>query len=603
MDNYRTTIEQIASFSSDRDFVSYLGFNYAWFVENVYSKKNTEKYRVFFIPKKSGDQRKITSPNNDLKEIQSRLHAVLTTIYKPKASTQGFIEARSILTNADRHSQRSKKNIFNIDIKNFFPSISYNRIKGLFTSPPYNFPEIIGKTIGAISCHNNELPQGSPSSPILSNMICSKLDSNLTALARKAHSTYTRYADDISFSTSSATFPVVLIDEIISIINKNGFEVNKRKTRLMQKNQRQEVTGLIINEFPNVRRSYIRHIRAMLHDWEINGYDQAEKNHNEKHLLIPEKSFYRDFQNVIHGKIEFVRSIRGENDFIYKNLYLKAQTLEASSFPENRRKFTKKITISGMHDYGTCYALIVGINDYDDNSINKLDYCVSDANLITEKLKDCGYTTHNINSGKVSFDNKKPIKDEIESIIRSLCQHVEEDDILVIYFSCHGTRWNGKPYLIMQNTRHNMVDKQGVSIEFIEEELTKSKARVRCLILDACQIGIGRQISTNQDASEFLESLKGARGYALIAASTELQAAHEEHSIKHGAFSYYFANGISVGSEIYKNGFVTISDLYEFIRKNMKLQSASSGYFQEPLRRFEGYGDLPIIIPNNPNKT
>ncbi|MFA4834228.1 MAG: reverse transcriptase domain-containing protein [Patescibacteria group bacterium] len=249
-----------------------------------YSKK--QKYKQFEINKRSGGKRTISAPIFSIKIIQKKLSHILGLIFEPKIVVHGFVAGRSILSNAEKHVKRNL--ILNIDLKNFFDSINFGRIRGLFLAAPYNFSDEVATTIAQIACYDNKLPQGSPLSPILSNMITSGLDYKLQKLAKQYNCLYTRYADDITFSTNKEYFDKNIVlknkndnhswflgKKIVEIINKNGFEINDKKVKVQHKTKRQEVTGVIVNEFKNVRRSLVREVRGMLHAWEIYGIKDA----------------------------------------------------------------------------------------------------------------------------------------------------------------------------------------------------------------------------------------------------------------------------------------------------------------------------------------
>ena len=179
-------------------------------------------------------------------------------------------------------------------------------------------------------------------------MVCARLDSQLRLLAKELHCTYTRYADDITFSTSLSKFPeniayrnsesneVSLGERFLSIIQGNGFEVNWKKVRLQHRNYHQEVTGLTVNQFPNVDRKFVRQISSMLHVWEKFGLASAQYGYVERRVRelelsetqMPEKLF-PPFQEVLRGKINFLRMVRGKDDVIYRkylNWYRKLST-------------------------------------------------------------------------------------------------------------------------------------------------------------------------------------------------------------------------------------------------------------------------------------
>ncbi len=282
----------------------------------LYVISENKKYTEFTIKKKNGKERIISSPNLALKKWQKKLNEVLQLCYINKIAVHGFIANKSIITNAFTHIK--KRNVLNIDIKDFFPSINFGRIRGLFLNSPFNFTKEAATILAQICTFKNQLPQGAPTSPIISNFICSRLDQKMTKLGQKYYCTYTRYADDITFSNTKNNLPENLIEEIINIIREEGFEVNEAKVRNQTRVVRQEVTGLTVNEKININRKYIRKVRAILHSWETEGYETASKKFFGKY----DRHRYKrpSLRTSIKGKIEFIGSIRGKNDDLYKKL-------------------------------------------------------------------------------------------------------------------------------------------------------------------------------------------------------------------------------------------------------------------------------------------
>lgn len=299
---------------------------------HLYIIPEYKRYKRFEITKKRGGIREIYAPATSLKIIQQKLNQVLQSVYNTKPSAHGFLPGKSILTNALPHVK--KRYVLNLDLKDFFPSINFGRVRGLFMHTPYNRNHEVATTLAQICCFNGYLPQGAPTSPIVSNMLCAKLDSQLQKLAKEHRSTYTRYADDITFSTSRPKFPTGLAffsndtgkleigDELKTTIQENGFEINERKNRLQPYSKRQEVTGITVNLFPNVRRDYVRDLRGMLHAWQVYGLDAAEATYRAKYAgKHPEKE--RDnlsFKKVVQGKLNFLKMVKGENNRVYLNL-------------------------------------------------------------------------------------------------------------------------------------------------------------------------------------------------------------------------------------------------------------------------------------------
>src|SRR6266568_2538034 len=190
---------------SPADIADLLEVPYYYLVRILYLSPHRYQYDDFTIPKRSGGTRLICAPPPAILALQTKLNRILRLVYKPRASTHGFVENRSILTNAQSHT--SKRFVLNLDLSDFFPSINFGRIRGLFLAKPYLLPEDAATLIAQICSHNGSLPQGAPTSPVISNMICWKLDRELEKLAHYNKCTYTRYADDITFSTSMKRFP------------------------------------------------------------------------------------------------------------------------------------------------------------------------------------------------------------------------------------------------------------------------------------------------------------------------------------------------------------------------------------------------------------
>ena len=307
----------------------------------LYKVRPENMYTSFKVAKAGNkDGRQINAPHKKLKSIQRKLADVLTCVYKPKVCAYGFIPGKNNSDNAQNHVKRSL--VLNIDLKDFFAQIHFGRVRGMLMKPPYQIGEEAATTIAQIACYNGKLPQGAPSSPILTNMICVPLDNALMRLAKETGCTYTRYADDISLSTYKKEFPVeiVYVDEggihigkkLAQILEKNSFQINPRKITLRKKSQHQEVTGLTVNVFPNVRRGYIRQLRSILDHCKKDGLYTTAKTYIDKgfcknDVIIsakdePEKEkLITDwFIAVLTGKIYYIKTVKGENSLSYLSL-------------------------------------------------------------------------------------------------------------------------------------------------------------------------------------------------------------------------------------------------------------------------------------------
>ena len=331
-------IDDFFHLTSRNEVAEFLGGSLKNLAYNLYVIPDEEKYKLFSIPKKTGGTREICAPISSIKFYQRNLADVLLNIYNTKVCVHGYARGKSIKTNAAVH--RGKRWVVNLDLKNFFPSIHFGRVRGVFKSKPFEFSDEVATTLAKICCYKAVLPQGSPSSPVISNYVCRSLDNSLHAFAIRNKLLYTRYADDITFSTNLKELPealgvitadatLQLSEELLKIITTNHFEVNEAKLHYALKNNRQEVTGLVVNEKVNVKRTYIRQIRAMLHAWQKYGLDNAAEMYFKKYTTKPMPD-YPDllFSKVVAGRIGFVGQIKGADDQVYRNLYGRLKQLD-----------------------------------------------------------------------------------------------------------------------------------------------------------------------------------------------------------------------------------------------------------------------------------
>lgn len=303
----------------------------------------SNRYRKFKIKKKSGGFRQITAPRNQsFKMLLQAVNELFKALYTPSQYAMGFAEHRSVATNAAIH--KGQNYVFNIDLKDFFPSIDQARVWKRLQLAPFNFPVTIASTLAGLcamrerrkdengkSIYKYVLPQGAPTSPIITNMICDTLDRRLAGLAKRFGLRYSRYADDITFSSMHHVYAQdgSFRKELYRIIQQQGFTINDSKTRLQKRGSRQEVTGIIVSDKLNVTKKYVREIRSLLYIWERYGYSvavsrflpryKAEKGHVKKGNS--------ELRNVLDGKLMYLKMVKGEEDSIFQRLYYKFQKL------------------------------------------------------------------------------------------------------------------------------------------------------------------------------------------------------------------------------------------------------------------------------------
>ena len=307
-------------------------------------------YVTFIIPKRSGGERTISVPPPSIQILQAKFKTILDHVYRPKTCVCGFVANRSIVDGARPHKKRAHW-VLNCDIKDYYPSIHFGRVLGLFVALG------VGPKAAAVWAQlvtaNGVLPQGASTSPVVSNMIAKQLDGKMMELARRFHLTYTRYADDLTLSTTKRVFPpeiavctatglvpanIELGPRLLQTIQAAGFVVNVRKTRLYCKAVRQEVTGLTVNEFVNVKRGFVRQIRAMIHAGRKFGLVEAGREYVLRYApagrVGPEVLKCRGFdlgcyfKNIVYGKLAFLRMVRGKSDKCYVNLCLQMAEID-----------------------------------------------------------------------------------------------------------------------------------------------------------------------------------------------------------------------------------------------------------------------------------
>lgn len=227
----------------------------------TFVKYKNSSYYSFPKKKKSGGYRKIDAPAPILKEHQRLVNReVLVDLQTHKICPHGYVQGRSIVSNAQMHT--NKEIVVNMDIQNFFPSITIKRVREIFLKNGWNV--IYTKLLANFCTYKGVLPHGAPTSPTLTNAICYDMDKRLLLFCIKHKIGYTRYADDMTFS-GREKIVLKCLDRIKEIIQEHDFIINDSKTRIMKKNQRQVVTGLVVNEKVNIKRQKYMNIRRQIY--------------------------------------------------------------------------------------------------------------------------------------------------------------------------------------------------------------------------------------------------------------------------------------------------------------------------------------------------
>ncbi len=271
------------------NFAGLVGYN------KLYLKKaalfTASYYRTFKVKKKKKkDYREIKEPLPSLKEIQ--LWILYNILYqeRPSKYAKAYIQKRNLRENVKFHVGKNK--VLNLDFKHFFPSIKQDAIEKIFLS--FGYSSNISNLLSKLCCLDGSLPQGAPTSPYLSNLYLKTFDEDVFGFCKNKHIRYTRYADDMTFSGDFNELEV--INFIKEKIEDSPLEINDEKTRVMRRNQRQVVTGILVNDKTQVSKKYRNNIRLEM--YYISKYGIAEH-------LAKSKNSRANYLSHLLGKIEY----------------------------------------------------------------------------------------------------------------------------------------------------------------------------------------------------------------------------------------------------------------------------------------------------------
>ncbi len=265
-------------------------------------------YVEFTIPKATGGSRTICAPRAPLKRVQRTILRELLEKVPSHDAAHGFVKGRSVVSNAEPH-QRAKI-VIKIDLRDFFPTVHYYRVAGLFQY--FGAAEPAARTLAAIVTHRSKLngtkliqpgvlPQGAPTSPAITNIVCRRMDARMTALSKKAGATYTRYADDLTFSFEQEPSKGIgrFLWWVDQIIQQEGFIQNAPKRRVLRRSNQQRITGVVVNSGMSVPREARRRFRAILQN--IRNTSLAEQARGKP-----------DFRSYLLGFASYVKMVQPE---------------------------------------------------------------------------------------------------------------------------------------------------------------------------------------------------------------------------------------------------------------------------------------------------
>lgn len=282
-------------------------FNTAHFAEKWFASENQLRwmlcniksfYTAYEIPKDGGGVRRIDAPKGELKAIQGRILRNILNQRRPDKHATAFLPGSSLLKNVNPHVGRVV--VVRIDLKDFFPNIRFPAVRKVFQD--FGYPYRVASILASFCTLNGRLPQGAPTSPAISNFVCAKLDRRIHGLSKKMKFRYTRYADDLIFSSNNPKF-TSLLPLLKSMIAEEGFIVNEKKTKIMRSGQCQLVTGVVVNEKPNLPRAQRRQLRAVAHRLALAG---------PEHIQLQGRRPDTDPLWVYAGKLGFFKHLNPE---------------------------------------------------------------------------------------------------------------------------------------------------------------------------------------------------------------------------------------------------------------------------------------------------
>ena len=295
---------------SDEDLAFRLGISLRQLHWLAYARSG--RYHALKIPKSNGSLRELHAPAAKLKTVQKWIAQHILHKRKPHQYATAYFPGSRLIDNANPHVGR--KLVVRLDLKNFFPSIGFAHVRRVFTDLGYTYS--VSRLLANLCCHEGRLVQGAPSSPALSNLVAHRLDARITGIKRaQAAKTkeegrwkfyYSRYADDLIFSSDEEKL-LGILPLVRQIVQEEGFQINEDKTRIMRSGRQQQVTGIVVNQHPNIPAGQARFLRSVLHDIKIHGLAAAMRRWQLSGLAAPNSPAH--FRQILGGKIAFVAAV------------------------------------------------------------------------------------------------------------------------------------------------------------------------------------------------------------------------------------------------------------------------------------------------------
>ncbi|WP_082576235.1 reverse transcriptase domain-containing protein [Lysobacter sp. Root604] len=314
------------------ELASWLGLTDRKLCYLLYVLPSTKKYITFQVAKRNGGSRTIDAPHPALKTIQRKLLSVLRELAPATGVAKGYVSGVSVIDHARLH--RRQRYVVLVDLENFFPTITFPRVRGALLGRPFSFPPKVATCIAQLCCKDGALPQGAPTSPVISNLICRSLDHKLLALAKANRCRVSRYADDICFSTSLSEVPSIIATRfgdnyvagpsLIESVCSSGFSINPKKFKVRSQQTQQLVTGLVVNRGVSMPRRWRKQLRVLLHLIDKRGAVRATEIAGNWTGLAAFRRAAGSIEQLVRGKTNYAQHVdlrcdRNFSELIYRN--------------------------------------------------------------------------------------------------------------------------------------------------------------------------------------------------------------------------------------------------------------------------------------------
>lgn len=278
------------------------------------SNHTEQHYRTASIKKKSGGVRNLLVPDALLRGIQKNILRHVLNGFSAADAAKAYKPHVSPVDNALPHV--GAEQIVKLDIKDFFDNITFPLVCQ-YAFPAEYFPPAVRTMLTALCCCHDSLPQGAPTSPAVSNLVMKSFDEYMTQWCRERKVQYTRYCDDMIFSGNFDGKE--LINKVRSYLQVMGFELNNKKTRILKGSCRKTVTGIVVNEFPQVSRDYRRRLRAEIYYCRQYGVQEHLKRMGKKEWLTAEEPDTERYIRHLLGKIDYVLHVNPQDEYFLKS--------------------------------------------------------------------------------------------------------------------------------------------------------------------------------------------------------------------------------------------------------------------------------------------